>query len=384
MEAYLDNSATTKVFDSVREIVMKTMEIDYGNPSALHRKGVEAEKYMKDAKRQIAKMLKVEEKEIFFTSGGTESNNLAIIGTAMANKRMGNHLITTQIEHPSVTNTMKYLEEQGFQVTYLPVDKNGRVLLEELEKAICEDTILVSIMYVNNEIGALEPLEEAVKIIKQKNPKTIIHSDAVQAFGKMRIYPKRMGIDLLSASGHKIHAPKGIGFLYVNTKVKIKPISYGGEQQNGLRSGTLNIPGIAGMGKAVEEIEKSFEQDIIRLYQRKQEFIDGIKKLEGIKINGLTEIESAPHIVSVSFEGVRSEVLLHALEERGIYVSAGSACSSYKSSVSPTLNGIGIEKKYLDSTLRFSFSVFTTTEEIVYCLNALEELLPILRRYARR
>ena len=245
MEAYLDNSATTKVFDSVREIVMKTMEIDYGNPSALHRKGVEAEKYMKDAKRKIAKMLKVEEKEIFFTSGGTESNNLAIIGTAIANKRNGNHLITTQIEHPSVTNTMKYLEEQGFQVTYLSVDKNGQVLLEELEKAICEDTILVSIMYVNNEIGALEPLEEAVKIIKQKNPKTIIHSDAVQAFGKVRIYPKKIGIDLLSVSGHKIHAPKGVGFLYVDTKVKIKPISYGGEQQNGLRSGTLNIPGIA-------------------------------------------------------------------------------------------------------------------------------------------
>ena len=271
MEAYLDNSATTKVFDSVREIVMKTMEIDYGNPSALHRKGVEAEKYMKDAKRKIAKMLKVEEKEIFFTSGGTESNNLAIIGTAIANKRNGNHLITTQIEHPSVTNTMKYLEEQGFQVTYLSVDKNGQVLLEELEKAICEDTILVSIMYVNNEIGALEPLEEAVKIIKQKNPKPIIHSDAVQAFGKVRIYPKKIGIDLLSVSGHKIHAPKGVGFLYVDTKVKIKPISYGGEQQNGLRSGTLNIPGIAGIGKAVEEIEREFEQDVVRLYQRSEE-----------------------------------------------------------------------------------------------------------------
>ncbi len=384
MEAYLDNSATTKVFDSVREIVMKTMEIDYGNPSALHRKGVEAEKYMKDAKRKIAKMLKVEEKEIFFTSGGTESNNLAIIGTAIANKRNGNHLITTQIEHPSVTNTMKYLEEQGFQVTYLSVDKNGQVLLEELEKAICEDTILVSIMYVNNEIGALETLEEAVKIIKQKNPKTIIHSDAVQAFGKVRIYPKKIGIDLLSVSGHKIHAPKGVGFLYVDTKVKIKPISYGGEQQNGLRSGTLNIPGIAGIGKAVEEIEREFEQDVVRLYQRKQEFIDGIKRLEGIKINGLIGTESAPHIVSVSFEGVRSEVLLHALEERGIYVSAGSACSSHKSSVSPTLNGIGIEKKYLDSTLRFSFSSFTTKEEIMYCLSTLEELLPMLRRYARR
>ncbi len=384
MEVYLDNSATTQVFDSVKDVVIKTMAEEYGNPSAMHRKGIIAERYIKEAKEVLAKSLKVESKEIFFTSGGTESNNMALIGAAMANRRSGSRIITTEIEHPTVKNTMKYLEEQGFQVTYLSVDKNGQVLLEELEKAICEDTILVSIMYVNNEIGALEPLEEAVKIIKQKNPKTIIHSDAVQAFGKVRIYPKKIGIDLLSVSGHKIHAPKGVGFLYVDTKVKIKPISYGGEQQNGLRSGTLNIPGIAGIGKAVEEIEREFEQDVVRLYQRKQEFIDGIKRLEGIKINGLIGTESAPHIVSVSFEGVRSEVLLHALEERGIYVSAGSACSSHKSSVSPTLNGIGIEKKYLDSTLRFSFSSFTTKEEIMYCLSTLEELLPMLRRYARR
>lgn len=383
MEVYFDNAATTKVLDSVKEIVIKAMETDYGNPSALHLKGVEAEKYIKNAKKQIAKMLKAEEKEIFFTSGGTESNNLAIIGTAMANKRMGNHLITTQIEHPSVINTMKNLEEQGFRITYLPVDSNGRLLLDELKKAVCEDTILVSFMYMNNEIGALEPIEEAIKVIKEKNPKTIIHSDAVQAFGKVKIYPKKIGIDLLSASGHKIHAPKGIGFLYINTKVKIKPISYGGGQQNGLRSGTLNVPGIAGIGKAVEEIEKGLEQDIAQLYERKQEFIAGIKKIEGIKINGLTGKDSAPHVVSVSFEGVRSEVLLHSLEEKGIYVSAGSACSSHKASVSPTLKGIGIEKKYLDSTLRFSFSIFTTAEEIEYCLKALEELLPILRRYSR-
>lgn len=383
MEVYFDNAATTKVLDSVKEIVIKAMETDYGNPSALHLKGVEAEKYIKNAKKQIAKMLKAEEKEIFFTSGGTESNNLAIIGTAMANKRMGNHLITTQIEHPSVINTMKYLEEQGFRITYLPVDSNGILLLDELQKAVCEDTILVSFMYMNNEIGALEPIEEAIKVIKEKNPRTIIHSDAVQAFGKVKIYPKKIGIDLLSASGHKIHAPKGIGFLYINIKVKIKPISYGGGQQNGLRSGTLNVPGIAGIGKAVEEIEKSLEQDIEQLYERKQEFIEGIKKIEGIKINGLTGKDSAPHVVSVSFEGVRSEVLLHSLEEKGIYVSAGSACSSHKASVSSTLKGIGIEKKYLDSTLRFSFSIFTTAEEIEYCLKALEELLPILHRYSR-
>lgn len=384
MTAYLDNSATTRVFDSVKDIMVETMMTDFGNPSSMHLKGVEAENYIKQAKNTIARLLKAEEKEIIFTSGGTESNNMALIGTAMANKRAGKHIITSSIEHSSVSNVMKYLEEEGFRVTYLPVDEYGLVSPERLKEEICEDTILVSVMYVNNEIGAVEPIEAISAVIREKKPDILFHVDAIQAFGKYRIYPKKLGIDLLSVSGHKIHGPKGSGFLYVDAKVKIRPIMFGGGQQKGMRSGTENVPAIAGLGKAAEEIYKNFDENIERLYRLKAHFIEGIEKIEGTKVNGHTGRDSAPHVVSVSFQGVRSEVLLHALEEKGIYVSAGSACSSNKPAVSATLKGIGVKKEYLDSTIRFSFCIFTTQEEIDYCLEALNELLPMLRRYARK
>ena len=383
-EIYLDNSATTRCLESVANIVAKVMCEDYGNPSSMHMKGVQAENYVKMARMVIAKNLKVNEKEIFFTSGGTESDNWAIIGAAMANHRAGNHLITTCIEHPAVLRTMEYLETQGFQVTYLPVDEFGRIRLQDLENALTPNTILVSIMHTNNEIGALQPIAEAGNIIKRYNPNIVFHVDAVQGYGKFRIAPKKMGVDMMSVSGHKIHGPKGIGFLYINEKVKIKPVFYGGGQQKGMRSGTDNVPGVAGLAKAVEEVYQSLEKDVEHLYAIKEYFINGLMQIPDVKINGYTGFDSAPHIVSVSIRSIRSEVMLHALEDRGIYVSAGSACSSHKATTSATLRAIGVEKDLLDSTIRFSFSIFTTREEIDYTLKVLYDIIPMLRKYTRR
>lgn len=387
MKAYLDNAATTMPFPEVREIMMQTMEKDYGNPSSMHQLGIDAENYIKEARQIIAKSLKAEEKEIIFTSGGTESNNQALIGTALANKRKGMHLITTRIEHASVYNPMLFLEEQGFRVSYISVDKNGHINMEELLDSICEETILVSIMYVNNEIGAVENIADISKKIKEKKNDIIFHVDAIQAYGKYYIYPKRMGIDLLSVSGHKIHGPKGVGFLYVKDKLKINPYIYGGGQQKGMRSGTENVPGIAGLGMAAKLIYHNQEEKIQYLYELKEYFIQKITALEDVYINGSEGIEitdMAPHVVSVCAKGVGSEVLLHALEDKGIYVSSGSACSSNHPALSGTLQAIGLEKKMIASTIRFSFSVFTTKEELDYAVTVLEELLPILRRYVRR
>ena len=384
MEAYLDNSATTRCSEAAKNKMVEALTVDFGNPSSMHMKGVEAEKYVKEATTAIAKTLRCQEKEIVFTSGGTESNNLAIIGTALANQRAGKHIITTSVEHASVKNTMRFLEEEGFEITYLPVDANGQISLERLQQELREDTILVSMMMVNNEIGALEPIEEAGKIIKDHNPATVFHVDAIQAYGKFQIIPKRMHIDLLSVSGHKIHAPKGTGFLFIKDKTKVKPLIYGGGQQKGMRSGTENVPGVAALGEAAEEIYENFEEKIDHLYQIKQRFVEGVLKIEGVSVNGKTGRDSAPQIVSVSIDGVRSEVMLHTLEDRKIYVSAGSACSSNKPSVSHTLTNIGLKGSLLDSTIRFSFSVHTTEEEIDYALEVMNEVVPKLRRYTRK
>ena len=381
MEAYFDNSATTRVFDCVKDAVVNAMTVDYGNAAARHMKGVEAERLIKEARAEIAKSLKVQEKEILFTSGGTESNNTALIGAAFANQRAGKHLITTGVEHASIYNTMEFLREQGFEITYLPVDSYGCISLEELAQAVREDTILVAVMYVNNEIGAVEPVEEISKVIKAKNPKTLFHVDAIQAYGKYVIRPKKQGIDLLSVSGHKIHGPKGVGFLYIDEKAKVRPILFGGGQQKGMRSGTENVPGCAGLGAAVREVYRDHEAKIEKLYQIRERLIAGLKELPGVTINGHEGRENAPQIVSASFEGVRSEVLLHALEDRGVYVSSGSACSVNHPGVSGTLKGIGVKKELLDSTIRFSFGLFNEPEEADYCLEVLRELLPVLRRY---
>ncbi len=389
MEVYLDNSATTRVFPEVAAEMTQIMCQQYGNPSSLHLKGMEAEQILRRSKETLAKILKVNEKELLFTSGGTESDNLALRGVAQARQRQGRHLITTQVEHPAILQTMHFLEEQGFQVTYLPVDAYGRIHLEDLQRSMRMDTILVSIMHTNNEVGAQQPIAEAGALIKRMNPNTLFHVDAVQGFGKAKIYPKKMNIDLMSVSGHKIHGPKGIGFLYVNEQVRLRPILFGGGQQNNLRSGTENIPGIAGMAMAAKRLYDSFDEDLRKLEECKAFFIDGVSQIEGTRVNALLPglphgEETAPHIVSVSFRGVRSEVLLHALEEKGIYVSAGSACSARKPQPSATLKAMGIPQDLLSSTIRFSFSVFTNREELEYTLSELCEIVPILRMYTRK
>jgi len=395
MEVYLDNSATTKVTEGVKNHMMKALNEDYGNPSSMHRMGIKAEQYMKEAAAIIASSLKVEPKEIIFTSGGTEANNLALIGTALANRRRGNHIITTRMEHPSVHQTLVYLGENGFEISFAPVDSSGRLIKEKLFELIKENTLMVSIMYVNNEIGSVQDIAELAAQLKSRKKDLIIHVDAVQAFGKYRIYPKREGIDLLTFSGHKIHGPKGIGALYVSDKVKINPIVFGGGQQKGLRSGTENVPGIAGLGQAVAELYTDFEAKIARLYDFKQRFLQEVSKLEQVTVNGMPaecteafEMEqikkTAPHIMNVSFEGIKSEVLLHSLEDKGVYVSSGSACSAHHPTPSVTLNAIGLSKALMESTIRFSMSEMTTEEEIEYTLEQLKELLPMLRRYSRK
>ena len=384
MEAYLDNSATTSCSKAATEKMVELLTQDYGNPSSMHMKGVIAEKYKKKKKKKIAKTLKVEEKELVFTSGGTESNNLAIIGSALANKRAGMHVITTSIEHASVTNPFLWLSENGFEVTYLGVDAFGQVRLEELKNAIRTDTILVSIMHVNNEIGALQPIEELGKLIKAANPKCLFHVDAIQSYGKMAIFPKKWNVDMLSVSGHKIHGPKGSGFLFIKDKTKVKPLIHGGGQQKGMRSGTENVPAIAGLAVAAEEMYQNLEENRNHLFTLRDYFIEEVEKLDGVSVNGKKDHDSAPHIVSVSIEGVRAEVILHTLEDRNIYVSAGSACASNKPAISSTLQSIGLKKELLDSTVRFSFSIHTTKEELDYALGVMRETIPMLQKYTRK
>ena len=381
---YFDNSATTSVYPEVREIMMRTMTEDFGNPSSMHMAGVEAEKYLKDAKKVIAKTLHAKEKEIFFTSGGTESNNWALIGAAGAMKRSGNHIVTSAAEHPSVSETMKYLEEQGFSVTYVGVDRNGMIDMEALREALTPDTILVSVMYVNNEVGAVNPPSGIRKLIDQNCPNALFHVDAVQAYGKYDIHVGRDGIDLLSVSGHKIHGPKGIGFLYKKENVRILPYIRGGGQQDGMRSGTDNVPGIAGIGKAAELSYLRLDRNRKHLYEIKEYLREQLESLEGVVLHGLPGEQSAPHIVNASFTGVGSEVLLHALEDYGICVSAGSACSTHKKTKSPTLTAMGCPQEELDSMIRFSFCEENTKEEIDILMDALKRMLPVLRRYRAR
>ena len=383
-EIYLDNSATTRVYPEVAALMTKIMEEDYGNAASLHKKGMDAERYVKTAKEQIAATLRVDAKNIFFTSGGTESNNWAITGAALANRRAGMKIVTTTVEHPSVRNVFRFLEEFGFQAEYLPVDQDGLVRLEDLERVVTPDTILVSVMYVNNEIGAVEPIAEIGAWLKKNRPGTLFHVDAIQAYGKYDIRPKKLGIDLMSVSGHKLHGPKGVGFLYIADGVKIRPLLQGGGQQKGMRSGTENVPGEAGMGLAAEMMYKNRTANVTSMYARKQRLTEGLEQIEGAHVNGKKGQESAPHIVSCSFDGVRSEVLLHALEAENIFVSSGSACASSHPSEITTLLAIGLKKEEQEGTIRFSLSEWTTDEEIDETLMALRKLLPVLRRFTRR
>ena len=381
---YADNAATTKISQTAMAAMISAMENTYGNPSSLHRIGMEANGALQSAREQISRCIGCMPREIYFTSGGTESNNLALIGGALANKRSGNHIITTAVEHAAVSQPVAFLQEQGFEVTILPVDAHGVVKLDALEKALRPDTILVSTMMVNNETGAVMPVEKIGAMIQEKCPKALYHVDAIQAFGKYRIYPKKWNIHLLSVSSHKIHGPKGVGFLYINSKAKVQPLILGGGQQNGMRSGTDNVPGIAGLGVAAKMMYQNFDEKVEHLYQLKERMAEGLSKIDDVVINGMPVREGAPHILSVSFLGIRSEVLLHTLEDRNIYVSAGSACSSHKRKPSATLSAMGMSNAQIENTVRISFSEENTFEEADYCLEVLNEVLPMLKRYARR
>ena len=391
MEAYLDNSATTRVCPEAAAIVQQLMLEDFGNPSSMHRRGVESEKYVRRARETLASLLKVREKDIYFTSGGTESDNWAVFGTAEAARRRGRHLIISSLEHPAVSAPVQHLEEQGYEVTRLSADREGRIDLDELEAAVRPDTILVSVMYVNNETGSVQPVAEAAKAVHRKNPDTWFHTDAVQGFGKYRILPKREGIDMMSVSGHKFHGPKGTGFLYIDERVKLKPLIYGGGQQNGMRSGTDNVPGIAGLAAAAGAVYRDREETERHMTALKKKLTEGLLSMDNVRINGMSDPASwydtglhAPHIVNASFIGVRSEVLLHTLEDRGICVSAGSACSSHKRAGSPTLTAIGCTKEEMESSLRFSFAGTTTEQEIDWTLQTLLDVVPMLRRFTRK
>ena len=384
MEAYLDNSATTRAFKEVAELVAKIMTEEYGNASSVHHMGTLSANRLFGARETIAGTLKVDPAEIVFTSGGTESDNMAIIGGARANAWRGKHIITTSIEHPAVLETCEDLKKEGFEITHLKVDENGVVSLEELKNAIREDTILVSMMMVNNEIGAIQPVQEAGKLIKSIDEKILFHVDAVQAYGKLLIRPRSMNIDLLSVSSHKIHGPKGVGFLYIKKGTKINPICYGGGQQKGMRSGTENVPGIAGMALAAKMCYEDFDNKIAKLYELKKYLIESLNnRITDIKINGPESSDGAPHIVSVSIRGLRAETILNMLSSKQIYVSAGSACTSNNPHISDTLQAIGLERDLLESTIRISMSLETTKEEIDYLLDTLEDQVETMRKFYR-
>ncbi|MBM7581660.1 cysteine desulfurase [Caldicoprobacter guelmensis] len=381
-EIYLDNAATTPVYPDVARAVMKCMIEDFGNPSSLHRMGLRAERKLKEARERIASALGVDADGIFFTSGGTEANNLAIVGTALARKREGRHCITTQIEHPSVLNTFKYLEKEGWEVTYLPVNKEGVISLDDLKKALRPDTVLVSIMHVNNEIGSIQPVNEISNLLKTHGNAPVFHVDAVQSFGKLTLKPAQWGIDLLSISGHKVHAPKGIGALYIRKGVKIHPLQWGGGQEKGVRSGTENMPGIVGFGEAVRWLE---EVDRDYLYRLKGILVaELIERVPSAVINGPSPEKGAPHILSVSFPGIRGEVMLHALEEKGVYVGTGSACSSKKGHVSHVLEAIGSRKDIAQGAIRISLSYLNTEDDVRRAAGLIQECVKELEGFVRR
>ena len=379
---YFDNSATTKCSKAAMEIMCEALSENFGNPSSLHNFGFTAEKYIKNSRAIIASTLKCDVKEIVFTSGGTEGNNMAIRGCAYAYQKRGKHIITTSVEHAAVINPCKQLEKEGFEVTYLPVDEKGVVSVEDVKNALRDDTILVAIMYVNNEIGSVMPISQIGSLLKDR-PNTYFFVDAIQAFGKYQINPKNMGIDMMSVSGHKLHGPKGSGFLYIKDKVRVEPIILGGGQENALRSGTENVPAIAGLGVAVKEAYDNLSVNVERMTSVKKHLRERLSEIDDIVINGPDCDEGAPHIVSVTVTGVRSEVMLHTLEEKGIYVSAGSACSSNKPSPSRTLQAIGLSGLPLESTIRFSFCEDNTIEEVDEAIEVMKATVPTLRKFTR-
>ena len=382
MEIYLDNSATTKPYPEVVDKMVYALTTDYANPSSLHRKGIEVEKNIKLIRQDIARTLGAKDKEIYFTSGGTESNNAIIRGVANLYKKRKNHIISTEIEHPSVLQTLNDLEQDGFEVTYLKVDRDGKINIEELKNAIKPSTILITIMHVNNEIGSIQPIEDIGKYLKLLKDKIYLHVDAVQSYAKINFKPSRYNIDFMSVSGHKLHGPKGIGFMYIKENNRLKPLITGGGQEIGIRSGTENVPGIYGLGEAVKVINKDLNKTIDKISELKNLLKEEIvNNIEDIKLN--SPEDGVCHILNVSFKDVRGEVLLHYLEQKGIYVSTGSACSSKKKG-SHVLNAIGLNQNEIEGAIRFSLSDLNTKEEILEVVKILKESVSDLRMIIRR
>lgn len=377
MEIYLDNSATTKPYQEVVDKMVLALTTQYGNPSSIYKKGIEVEREIKEIRRNIARSLGAKETEIYFTSGGTECNNTIIRSVANLNKKTKNHIISTVIEHPSVLNTLKDLEADGFEVTYLPVGKDGKISLEDLKNAIKKETILVSVMHVNNEIGTIQPIEEIGKYLKSLDEKVYFHVDGVQSYAKIKFRPSRYNIDFMSVSGHKLHGPKGIGFMYVKENNRIKPLLTGGGQEIGIRSGTENVSGIYGIGEAVRILNQDLEGTIDKIKGLRDLLKEEIlANIDNVKIN--SPEDGVCHVLNVSFRGVRGEVLLHYLEQKEIYVSTGSACSSKKKG-SHVLNAIGLTPDEIEGAIRFSLSDLNTKEEIMKTVEVLKESVSDLR-----
>ena len=377
MEIYLDNSATTKPYQEVVDKMVLALTTQYGNPSSIYKKGIEVEREIKEIRRNIARSLGAKETEIYFTSGGTECNNTIIRSVANLNKKTKNHIISTVIEHPSVLNTLKDLEADGFEVTYLPVGKDGKISLEDLKNAIKKETILVSVMHVNNEIGTIQPIEEIGKYLKSLDEKVYFHVDGVQSYAKIKFRPSRYNIDFMSVSGHKLHGPKGIGFMYVKENNRIKPLLTGGGQEIGIRSGTENVPGIYGIGEAIRILNQDLEGTIDKIRGLRDLLKEEIlANIDNVKIN--SPEDGVCHVLNVSFRGVRGEVLLHYLEQKEIYVSTGSACSSKKKG-SHVLNAIGLTQDESEGAIRFSLSDLNTKEEIMQTVEVLKESVSDLR-----
>lgn len=377
MEIYLDNSATTKPYQEVVDKMVLALTTQYGNPSSIYKKGIEVEREIKEIRRNIARSLGAKETEIYFTSGGTECNNTIIRSVAKLNKKTKNHIISTVIEHPSVLNTLKDLEADGFEVTYLPVGKDGKISLEDFKNAIKKETILVSVMHVNNEIGTIQPIEEIGKYLKSLDEKVYFHVDGVQSYAKIKFRPSRYNIDFMSVSGHKLHGPKGIGFMYIKENNRIKPLLTGGGQEIGIRSGTENVPGIYGIGEAVRILNQDLEGTIDKIRGLRDLLKEEIlANIDNVKIN--SPEDGVCHVLNVSFRGVRGEVLLHYLEQKEIYVSTGSACSSKKKG-SHVLNAIGLTPDEIEGAIRFSLSDLNTKEEIMKTVEVLKESVSDLR-----
>ncbi|GAX90043.1 cysteine desulfurase family protein [Effusibacillus lacus] len=382
-EIYLDNSATTRPYREVLEEMTDALTRYYGNPSSLHRKGLEAEERVDRVREEIARTLGARSSEVIFTSGGTEANNLAILGAARRYRQRGNHIITSSIEHACVLDAMKHLEGEGFRITYLPVDETGRVRVEDVEKALSDETILVSIMYVNNETGAIQPIKKIGTLLSSR-PKTIFHTDAVQAYGKIPIRVKDDKIDMLTVSAHKLHGPKGTGALYVREGIELIPLVFGGGQEKGLRSGTENVPGIAGFGAAVKTVFPFLETNRSKMEALRNRLAESLQTtIQDVHINTSVD-HAAPHIVNVSFPGVKGEVLVHALEMEGVFVSTGSACSSREKIYSHVLKAMGLSQQRLEGAIRLSLSSDTTEQDIEHTVSALARIVGDLRLLTRR